>query len=487
MTPEMDPTLNQAVDTAKEHPWIFGLLPHLLTVIGFLLAVFAIARLMSERKQPGHTFAWLLAIVFIPWLGVPLFLLFGGRKLRRLAAQKARLCPIVPGAPRSAAADSRAARVLTLNGACPPVGGNRVQFVTSGEESYHEFERQILGAKHTIHIMTFILSRDAVGRRIVQLLARRAREGVKVRLLLDSLGCFVSKGSFCDPIRAAGGEVVAFMPMLPLSTRGSANLRNHRKIAVFDHRVALLGGRNLALEYMGPTPSRRRWRDFGAVIEGPAVSLLNEIFLADWAFASKQPIAALHDEIPLGVPEAVGTSELQIVASGPDVPGDPLYEGILSLVQQAERSVWIVTPYFIPDEVLERSLIVQARAGIDVRLVVPARSNHPITDLARRHHLRELHRAGVHVLFYGPGMNHAKAILIDEATTVWGSANMDLRSLFVNFEVAALSYSEADARGMSAWMQEVFHHSKPMPAPRGKPGFGAKLGEQIGRLVGPML
>jgi cardiolipin synthase A/B len=480
-------TLQQAVDTAKEHPWILGVLPHLLTVIGFLLAVFAIARLMSERKQPGNTFAWLLAIVFVPYVSVPLFLIFGGRKIRRLAARKARLCPVVPGAPPSPAANTFAARVLTLNGACPPVGGNRVQFQPSGEDSFHELERQIRQAKHTIHIMTFILGRDGVGRRIVKLLAQRAREGVKVRLLLDALGCFPTKGGFCDPIRRAGGEVVSFMPMLPLQTRGSANLRNHRKIAVFDHRVALIGGRNLAAEYMGPAPLKRRWRDFGAIIEGPAVSLLDEIFIADWAFASGQPIDQLHAEIPPGAPVAVGNSELQIVASGPDVQGDPLYEGLLSLVQQAERSIWIVTPYFIPDEVLQRSLMVQARAGIDVRLVVPAKSNHPITDLARKHFLRELQRAGVKVLLYGPGMNHAKVILIDEATGVWGSANMDLRSLFVNFEAAAVTYSADDAATLSGWMRGVFAHSKPMPVPKKEPGLFPSLSEELGRLIAPLL
>ena len=480
-------TIDQAVETAKEHPWILGVLPHLLTVIGFLLAVFAIARLMSERKQPGNTFAWLLAIVFVPYVSVPLFLIFGGRKIRKLAARKARLCPIVPGAPPSPAAQTFAARVLTLNGACPPVGGNRVQFLPSGEDSYHELERHIREAKHTIHIMTFILGRDAVGRRLIKLLAQRARDGVKVRLLLDALGCFPSKGAFCDPLREAGGEVVTFMPMLPLQTRGSANLRNHRKIAVFDHRVAALGGRNLAVEYMGPAPLKRRWKDFGAVIEGPAVSLLDEIFIADWSFASGQPIDRLHAEIPTGPPPSAGTSELQIVASGPDVQGDPLYEGILSLVQQAERSIWIVTPYFIPDEVLLRSLMVQARAGIDVRLVVPARSTHPITDLARKHYLRELQKAGVKVLLYGPGMNHAKVILVDEATGVWGSANMDLRSLFVNFEVAAVTYSSNDALIMASWMRGVFAHAKPMPARAKEPGLFPGLGEELGRLIAPLL
>lgn len=484
----MDPTLEQAVDTAKHHPWIFGVLPHVLTVIGFLLAVFAIARLVSERKQPGNTFAWLLAIVLLPYVGVPLFLIFGGRKLRRLAATKARLCPVVPGAPPSTAADNFAARVLMLNGACPPVGGNQVRFVASGEAAFHNLEEQILAAKHSIHIMTFILGRDAVGRRLVKLLAQRAREGVKVRLLLDSLGCFLTKGSFCDPIRQAGGEVVSFMPMLPLSTRGSANLRNHRKIAVFDHRLALLGGRNMAADYMGPTPLKRRFRDFGSVIEGPAVSLLEEIFLADWAYASGQSIAQLHEQLPANPPVIAGSSELQIVASGPDVQGDPLYEGILSLVQQAERSVWIVTPYYIPDEVLQRSLMVQARAGVDVRLAVPAKSNHRITDIARRHYLRELQQAGGKVLLYGPGMNHAKAILVDESIALWGSANMDLRSLFVNFEVAAVSYSQPDAAALGEWMQQdVFAHSHTKPPPRTPPRFFTTLSEELSRLLAPML
>jgi cardiolipin synthase len=480
-------TLRHFYDSVVEHPITNGLLPHLLTVAGFVLAFFAIARLMSERKQPGNTFAWLFAIAFVPYIGVPLYLMFGGRKLKRLAARKGQLCPALPGVPTSPAADTFAARVLTLNGANPPVGGNRITFLTSGEESFERLEQGILQAKHSIHMMTFILGRDAVGKRLVRLLAQRAREGVKVRLLLDGLGCFLSAGRFCNPIREAGGEVVRFMPVMPLQTPHSANLRNHRKIAIFDHRVAALGGRNLAIEYMGPHTLKRRWRDFGGVVEGPAVRLLDEIFLADWAFASSQPLATLQKELPAEAPAPVGTSELQIVASGPDVAGDPLYEGILSLVQQAERSIWIVTPYFIPDEVLFRSLQVQARAGIDVRLVVPAKSNHPITDLARRHYLRLLHAAGVKVLLYGPGMIHAKMLLIDQETGLFGSANMDLRSLFLNFEVGAVTYSPSEARVIASWMEEIFAHSRPMPPPRKERRLMPAIGEEMARLLAPLL
>ncbi len=480
-------TLHRVYDAIREHPIVNGLLPHLLTVTGFLLAFFAIARLMSQRKQPGNTFAWLLAIAFVPYVGVPLYLMFGGRKIKSLIAGKTRLCPIVPGAPPSSAATGYTARILTLNGACPPIGGNKVKLLTTGEDAFAELEHHIKAAKHTIHLMAFILARDAVGKRLVKLLAQRARDGIKVRLLLDSLGCFMSNGRFVDPIRQAGGEVAKFMPVLPLQTRGSANLRNHRKIAVFDHQTAIMGGHNLAKEYMGPTHLKRRWRDFGAVIEGPTVGLLNEIFIADWAFARGQSIDELHKDLPAETAHPAGLAEMQIVASGPDVVGDPLYEGILSLVQGAEHSVWIVTPYFIPDEVLFRSLLLKARSGADVRIVVPARSNHPLTDLARRHFLRELQAAGARVLLYQPGMSHAKLLLVDERTGLFGSANMDLRSLFVNFEIGAVTYSPPEAAAMSRWMHEVFAQSKPLPEPRKERRIMPVIGEEIARLLAPLL
>lgn len=480
-------TLRQAYHAVLEHPFTNGLLPHLLTVAGFLLAVFAIARLMSERKQPGNTFAWLFAIAFIPYVGVPLYLLFGGRKIRKLAEHKARLCPVSPGEVAVPANAGFAARVFTRDGACPPIGGNRVRFLTNGEDSFAALEQGLREAKESIHLMTFILGNDAVGRRIVKLLAERARAGVKVRLLLDALGSFPTSGRFCNPLREAGGEVVKFMPVMPLQTRGSANLRNHRKIVVIDHRYAAVGGRNLAVEYMGPTPHRRRWRDLGAVIEGPAVRQVEEVFLADWAYASNQSLEKLRKELPAAWPATAGEADLQVVASGPDVTGDPLYEGILSLVQQAQRSVWIVTPYFIPDEVLQRSLMVQARAGIDVRLVVPAKSNHPITDLARRHHLRELQQAGVKVLLYQPGMNHAKILLVDGETALFGSANMDLRSLFVNFEIGMVTYSGGEAAAVRTWIEEVFDLSKPMSERKRARRFFPAVGEEIARLLAPLL
>ena len=508
---------------------------HLLTVGGVLLALFALARLLGERRQPGNTLAWLMGIILVPYVGVPLYLLVGGRKIRRLARRKRRIRLPVPPEARAGAATLAhpVAQAIRTNGAGDPVGGNTVRLLLDGEDAFAELERRILAARHTIHIATFILARDGVGRRLVQLLARRAREGVKVRLQLDALGCFFSSGRFVDPLRQAGGEVATFLPVVPLSGRGSANLRNHRKIAVFDRETTLVGGHNLAREYLGPQPWRKRWTDLGAVITGPAAAQLDEVFLADWTFATgrapetethpssqnivtenTEPQHGVHgvpsaesDSFPSGssdsppppcplcpssVPSVTKmsafTSELQIVASGPDVSGDPLYEGILSMIQEAKRSIWIVTPYFIPDEVLLRSLIVKARAGRDVTLILPARSNHPITDLARRSFLRQLVRAGARVLAYQPRMLHAKTIIVDDSLALVGSANVDMRSLFVNFEIGVVLHTPTDVHPLRAWAGELTRHCQPLTlADLKRRRMPFNFLEDLSRLLTPLL
>ena len=467
-----------------------GVVLHVFSVLGFILAILMVARLMSEKRAPANTFAWLLGILLLPWVGVPLYLLIGGRKLRRLAKRKARVRPVLPAAVLCPAkfGDTPIAQTISSAGAPGPVAGNTMQFLVTGEEAFAAIEREIRAAKHTIHITTFILGRDDTGRRILKLLAARAREGVKVRLLLDALGCLFTSGRFTQPLRDAGGEVGRFMPMMPFSSRGAANLRNHRKIAVFDHCTAIVGGHNLAREYMGPDHDKQRWHDFGAVVSGPAAALLDDVFIADWCFATLQSAATLRAEIPPSVMTECGLTELQVVASGPDVPGDPLYEGIVSMVQEAKRNIWIVTPYFIPDEVLLRSLVVKARSGVEVVLIVPAHSNHPVTDFARGFYLRELRSAGARVLLFTPGMLHSKAVIVDDCVGLIGSANFDLRSLFVNFEIGVVVHSAADARAMKTWAAGLVPHCR-HPKSDGKKRFRAlsNLLEDLSRLLAPLL
>lgn len=463
---------------------------HLLTVGGFLLAVFALARIASEKRQPGNTIAWGMGIILIPYIGVPLYLLFGGRKIKQLAVRKTRVSPQLADAPaaRPSTLQSPVALATTSNGANAPVGGNNLEFITSGEDAFARLTASIRAAEHSILLTTFILGREEVGRAIIDLLAERARAGVKVRLLVDGLGSFLAGRAFADPLRAAGGEVVKFLPVAPLNTRTSANLRNHRKIAVFDHCEAIIGGRNLAKEYLGPTPLDGRFTDFGALIKGPAVALISEVFFADWSFATGCPIDQLRSEVRNTCPRSAGDAELQVIAGGPDVEGDPLYDGIVSMIQEAKESVWIITPYFIPDEVLQRSLLVKARAGKNITLIVPFRSNHRITDYARRQYLRELHQAGATVMLYRPKMLHAKAMIVDNQMALFGSANFDQRSLFVNFEIGIAVYSETEVRTMRRWAEELIESCSPYTPPkRGPYRFFSELAEDLSRLLAPLL
>ena len=408
-----------------------------LTILGFLLALVLLAHLLRQQRSPTSTLAWLLTILLLPYVGVPLYLMFGGRKIRRMAGRKKPMYPTHPGAPHPTF-EGVVQRVLESCGVPPVTSGNRVALVTDGEEAYGQLVRIIDEAKRTIHITTYILGRDAVGEAIVARLARRASEGVEVRLLLDDVGSWRVGRRFLAPLTEAGAKVAFFMPMIHLPFRGRANLRNHRKIVIADERRALTGGMNLAGAYMGSTPDPKRWRDLSLIVAGPAVHDLADLFRSDWKFATGEDLERLD---PQAIPEETADGAVaQVVASGPDVEGDPLYEAIVSIIFTARRRIWVVTPYFVPDELLARALDLAARRGVDVRLVLPARSNHLSADLARGSYLHQVHDAGGHVLLFKPVMLHAKVVLIDDLVIV-GSANMDMRSLFLNYEVAMFLYA----------------------------------------------
>lgn len=457
---------------------IDSILPHLGAILGLSLGIILIARLMREKRRPSNTFAWLLIIILVPYIGVPLFLLIGGRKIERLTRDKKslRLHQLTP--------DDAS---ITVSPFGLIARGNKTSFIPSATDAYDVLIDSIQSANSSIDITTFILSHDAVGRRVVKELSKKAREGVKVRLLLDAIGSWGKKTLYILDLEQAGGRIERFMPVFPLAFPGATNLRNHRKIAIFDKSSAIIGGRNIGREYMGPNPSKDRWTDFGVKISGPAVSALNTIFEEDWAFASRKRgyVASVQPVVP---PIDGANSIIEIMASGPDTPGDPFYEKVLSSIQEAERSVTIVTPYFIPDEVLLRSLMVKVRTGKKVTLIVPKRSNHRITDLARRYFLRELKESGATILAYDGKMMHGKAMLIDENLAMTGSANMDLRSLFVNYEVAAFFYSPEDIAHIGNWIADVTSRCRELSADElARRRYFKGLAEDLSRLIAPLL
>ena len=468
--------------------WVFT---ELTTLLGFCLAIVFIAHLIRQKRSPSSTLAWLLAVVLIPYVGVPLYILFGGRKMNRMAARKQRV--YAPGTPSKADLinfDTR--RLLRSYGVPEESQGNRVEIVETGEEAYARLMEMIENAKSTIFVMTFILADDEVGRALIELLIRKAEEGVAVRLLIDDVGSWWLSRRSVAPLIKAGGRVAYFMPVFHVPFRGRANLRNHRKIAVVDHRLGFAGGMNLTAHYIGPMADPERWRDLAAVVEGPAVDDLEWLFFSDWKFATGEDLAAqfprpdreAHRRAPATLGHRPGNAVVQVVASGPDVEGDPLFESLLALVFFARERIWILTPYFVPDEMLVRGLALAARRGVDVRLVVPWKSNHPITDLAREGYLRELYEAGASVMLYRPTMLHAKAVIFDDKLVVIGSPNMDNRSLFLNYEVALYIFSAESVAEVARWAERLMAGSTVYVPKR---GTSREIAESVLRLVSPLL
>ncbi|MDG2253458.1 MAG: phospholipase D-like domain-containing protein [Opitutaceae bacterium] len=451
--------------------------PYLGPPLGFGLAFLLISRLMREKRRPSATVAWMLVIVWIPYIGVPLYLIFGGRKISKLTRRKSRI-NIAPPNASSGTVKSSPFGVISK--------GNRTEFQQTGVIAFESLVREIKQARTSIEIATFILSHDAIGRHIVRELSLQAKKGIEVRLLLDAVGSFGKKTLYILELEKAGGKIERFMPVLPFASLGKANLRNHRKIAIFDNKRAIIGGRNIGSEYMGPAPSSKRWKDLSLLIEGPAVMQLSATFEADWAFACRGKNCQPREIKPVEEYRGPELSTIEIMASGPDTLGDPLYEKILSIIQEADTNVAIVTPYYIPDEVIQRSLIVKARTGKSVKLLIPKKSNHPVTDLARASFLRELSEAGVEVLLYTSGMLHGKAILVDNTIAMTGSANIDLRSLFVNYELGAFFYDNGDIQAISNWIQELSTDAEPFHESE-KQSFLRSTAEDLSRLVTPLL
>jgi cardiolipin synthase len=450
------------------------LVSHVSTILGFVMAMLLLATSVAQRRTPGTTFAWLLAVVLVPYVGVPLYLVFGGRKLRQRGGKAKLYTPEPAGAPHDTIAS-----MLCASGAPPPRTGNRFELLGTGEAAFATILETLESATRSIHISTLILGDDEVGDALLDVLGRKAKAGVEVRVLLDSLFKRRAGRRRVVALTEAGGRVAWFMPVwhLPFRRQLRANLRLHRKIILVDGQTAIVGGMNLAHEYMGPTPAPERWRDLSARIHGPAAADLATIFRADWAFAAHEQLAA-----PTATPPPGGECVLQVVGSGPDVADDLIYDAFLTAVFTARRRLWVATPYFVPDEGLLRALVLAVRRGVDVRVLVPARSNHRTADYAGASYLRALAAAGGQICCYEPSMMHGKVILVDSAVAAIGSANLDMRSLFLNYEVAAFVSSPTELAALDAWFQNQLAHTIPL-APAGRLKL---MLESVARLVGPL-
>lgn len=458
-----------------------------------LLELYAAGRAILRKSGVAATLAWLLAIFAFPVVGALVYLLGASPSIRRAARRQRPTARGLFGGRRTVEALGRpieetdAGHVVAIASrltGLPPTEGNRVRLLTSSKDAFQTIEQAVSGATRRIWAEYYIIKNDATGRRFLDLLIERARAGVEVRLLYDAVGSLRIDPARLRALTAAGGAAAVFLPVNPLRRRWSTHLRNHRKLVLVDDAVGFTGGMNVGDEYSGRGLRRggRHFHDSHLAIEGPAVADLAEIFIEDWFFAADEQL----DGVP--PPAAAGRCVTAIVPSGPDqvhnAHGMVYFAGIAA----ARSRVWIASPYFVPDTPTIRALVASALRGIDVRLLVPARNDVRLVGAAARSYYAELIAAGVRVFEYLPSMLHAKRMVVDGTWGIVGSANVDIRSFRLNFELGALVVDEAFAADLERQYTVELRDSREVTADTlAELGLYPRLRDAIARLASPLL
>jgi cardiolipin synthase len=409
---------------------------HFLVSAIALLVYILTSRARDQRRAPTAAIAWVLGLALVPYLMLPLYLLFGQRKLKPVAIPYAGV--VVEG-------PHWAAELIESFGLAPPSKCS-IQMHADGEQARQALYRIIDDAQRTLDISTFIIGGDEFGRDIVARLARRARDGVKVRLLLDGFFALLVPGKYVRELNNAGVQVAVFRPFFSLRRLGPRNLRNHRKLVVADDCCLWCGGRNLAGEYFLGDSAGAVWPDLSFDLRGPVAAAAGHQFDLDWNTTLLPEPMRARESISVQ-----GGVLAQFLPSGPDQVEDTAQSLLIDGCYRARRRLLIVTPYFVPDDSLRAAMRLAARRGVKVTIVLPQRSNHVLADFVRSRPMRDLAGAGVEFRLL-PTMIHAKAVVIDETLALCGSINLDLRSLLLNHEAAVVFYGREQIDWLAHWI-----------------------------------
>ncbi|WP_165020493.1 cardiolipin synthase [Dysgonomonas sp. ZJ279] len=414
---------------------------YVVTALGTMIVV------ISENRNPLKTISWVLVLLLLPLVGLIIYYFFGeDSRKQRLISRKMHnelsrnaiehqdsYEKIVP--PKE---HKPLINLLDRVGEDPLYEGNEVTFYSDGNEKFEALFEEMEKAQNHIHIQYYIFMDDNIGHKVKDLLIRKAAEGVKVRLLYDDVGSWKAKRKFFKEMQSQGVEVQSFLKVAFKLLTSRVNYRNHRKIVVIDGRVGFVGGMNVADRYVDGV-SYGVWRDSHIKIEGKAVVGLQISFLIDW-YSSRRELLSSKDYFP--PLENKGDNLIQLVTSGPVGQFKDIHLGILQAIANAKDSIFMQTPYFVPTDSLMLSIQMAAMRGVDVRLMLPRRSDTTFVQIATMSFLKEMLDAKVSVYFFEAGFLHSKLMVIDNSLTITGSANMDVRSFEHNFEIDAFIYSE---------------------------------------------
>lgn len=472
-----------------------------LVIINIFLSLVII---FFQRRSPQTVWTWLLILYFIPILGFVLYLLIGQdfHKSRMFKAKE------VEGelkyAVRRQEENIYRKRLRLANpelmrfkdlilynleaGQAVLTDNNDVRIYTDGKEKFRALIEEMKQAKCYIHMQYYIIRNDELWQEIEPVLVQKAKQGVEVRVLFDSMGCRTMKNRDWDRLEEAGIQVAEFFPALLGKLQLRINYRNHRKIVVIDGRIGFVGGFNVGREYLGMDKKFGYWRDTHLCIEGAAVTSLAVRFVLDWNYAAKENLF-LEDKL-FEIPEYVrgGHDPVQIISSGPDSQIKTIHDNYLRLIHSAKDHVYIQTPYFIPDDSILDALKIASRSGVDVRIMVPCKPDHPFVYWATYSYLGEMVSAGAKCYVYNNGFLHAKTLSVDGMVACVGTANMDIRSFGLNFEVNATIYSERTVQRLErAFENDMNQCTRVTRKVYDQRGIVIRTKEQFSRLLSPLL
>ncbi len=478
---------------------------HGLYVIGLVLywifILVAVIHVVMDNRQPAKTMAWALVILFVPVVGVVLYLFFGiNTRKEHMVSQrsldqltKRSMLGFVGQQDLHLPEQHKQLIDLYINqNLSLPFKDSSVQLLSDGGEFFPALFQAIGEAREHIHIDLYIIEDDPLGMLLSDMLIDKARQGVEVRLIYDDVGCWNVKHSFFERMREEGIEVVPFLPVRFPSFTSKVNYRNHRKIIVIDGRIGFIGGMNVALRYYkGPSAKGHRkrptgrWRDMMVRVEGSVVYGLQRAFLIDWYFVDRTLIS---DRRYYPRAEREGTALAQVVTSGPSSPYPEIMQGYVHAISTAKRSILMATPYFLPTEPVLFALKMAILRGVEVQLIVPLRSDARFVEWAGRSYLRDMAEAGAQVWLYGDGFIHSKMMVVDDSLCTCGSTNIDFRSFENNFESNIFIYDEPTAKRFSEMFMTDKGHAvllNDMPH-RMHPTFLKRLLESLTRLLAPL-
>ncbi|MGP4059274.1 cardiolipin synthase [Halobacillus sp. H74] len=432
-----------------------NILPYILTFILGLNVLLALAIIFLERRDASATWAWLMVLLFLPIAGFLLYLVFGRRLSNKEIFtwdKKSRLGLLT--AVQEQLAAIKEDRLAVHSKAIIPYEdliymhlknndallsqNNEVEVYTDGQKKFHALIEDIEKAEDHIHLLYYILRDDNLGQRLAEVLMRKAREGVEVKLLYDDMGSRLLTRGYKRKLEEAGVQVESFFPSFIPKVNLKINYRNHRKLAIIDGEIGYIGGFNIGDEYLGFNKRFGYWRDTHLRVEGEAVNNMQTRFILDWNQASRRDIVYENRYYQAKPKGDVG---MQIVSSGPDSEWEQIKHGYLKMILSAKEYVYIQTPYFIPDDSLLDALRVAVLSGVDVRIMIPNKPDHPFVYWATFSNIGDMLKAGATIYVYQKGFLHAKTLVVDGNIASVGTANIDVRSFRLNFEVNAFIYN----------------------------------------------